>query len=118
MEIFKEFHFEAAHRLDHLPPEHQCARLHGHSYRLRVFIRGPINPATGFIMDFADVKAAAKPVLDQLDHHFLNEVPGMGVSTTENIARFIWNRLKPALPLLSEIELWETATCGVRYRGE
>ncbi|MBL0926779.1 MAG: 6-carboxytetrahydropterin synthase QueD [Phycisphaerales bacterium] len=118
MEIFKDFGFEAAHALPHLPEGHKCRRLHGHSYRLRVVLRGRIDPAMGWVRDFADVKAAVKPLIDDLDHAFLNEVPGLSVPTTENLARWIWQRLRPSLPELASVRVRETATSGVIYRGE
>jgi len=118
VEIFKDFKFEAAHRLPHLPDGHKCKNLHGHSYRLRVVLRGPIDPALGWVADFADVKAVVKPLIQQLDHAFLNEIEGLSQPTSENIAVWIWRKLKPALPHLAEVHLSETATSGCIYRGE
>jgi len=119
MEIFKEFTFEAAHRLPNVPPDHRCARLHGHSYRVCIHVSGEIDPTSGMVMDFADLKAAFKPIVDgSLDHYYLNEVPGLENPTSENLAHWIWERLKPALPQLSIIEVRETCTSGVIYRGE
>src|SRR5207245_2814702 len=86
MEIFKEFTFEAAHRLPNVPPGHKCARLHGHSFRVRVEIEGPLGQETGWVRDFADVTCAMQPVLDRLDHYCLNEVPGLENPTTEYLA--------------------------------
>ncbi len=118
MEIFKEFTFEAAHFLPNVPEGHKCKRLHGHSFRVRLYVRGPVEDGIGWVMDFADVKAAFKPILDRLDHYFLNEIEGLENPTSENIARWIWGELKPALPLLSKVELHETCTAGCVYRGE
>ncbi len=118
MEIFKEFKFEAAHRLSSLPEGHQCKRLHGHSYKVRVFLRGKVDPAVGWVVDFGAIKTAIQPLIDQLDHSFLNEVEGMGSSTSEGICLWIWRRLKPRLPGLSRLEVWETATAGAIYSGE
>ncbi|MER5325490.1 6-carboxytetrahydropterin synthase QueD [Streptosporangium roseum] len=117
MEIFREFTFEAAHRLPNVSPGHKCARLHGHSYRVEVHVRGEVDPATGWLMDFAELKAAFKPVLDQLDHYYLNEVPGLENPTSEVLAKWIWNRLIDVLPL-SGILVRETCTSGCLYRGE
>ncbi|GAA0742664.1 6-carboxytetrahydropterin synthase QueD [Dactylosporangium roseum] len=120
MEIFREFTFEAAHRLPQVPSGHKCARLHGHSYRLEVHVQGEVNPTPGWVMDFADIKAAVKPVIDQLDHYYLNEVPGLENPTSENLARWTWNELTKAdkpLPL-SAIVVRETCTSGCVYRGE
>ncbi len=118
MEIFKEFHFEAAHRLPNVPEGHKCARLHGHSFRVRLSIAGSVAEHEGWVMDFADLKAHFKPLLAQLDHYYLNEIPGLENPTSENIVRWIWQRLKPTLPQLAEIELRETCTSGCVYRGE
>ncbi len=119
MELFKEFTFEAAHRLPGVPPDHRCARLHGHSYRVTVHVSGEVDRESGMVMDFADVKAAFKPIADgYLDHYYLNDVEGLENPTSENLARWIWQRLSPELPQLSMIEVRETCTSGVRYRGE
>jgi 6-pyruvoyltetrahydropterin/6-carboxytetrahydropterin synthase len=119
MDVFREFGFEAAHRLPHVPDGHKCGRLHGHSYRVEVRIRGEVDPASGMVLDFAEIKAAFAPLLDQLDHRYLNEVDGLDNPTAENLARWIWIRLASALPLpLSEVAVRETCTSGVAYSGD
>jgi 6-pyruvoyltetrahydropterin/6-carboxytetrahydropterin synthase len=118
VEIFKSFTFEAAHSLPRVPPGHKCARLHGHSYALTVHLSGPVNDQTGWVMDFADIRAAVKPLLERLDHQCLNEIEGLENSTCENLAQWIWQRLKPALPLLSKIVINETQTSGCVYEGK
>jgi 6-pyruvoyltetrahydropterin/6-carboxytetrahydropterin synthase len=118
MEIFKEFRFEAAHSLPHLPEGHKCRNLHGHSYLVRVVVSGPVNEATGWVMDFADISRAFRPIFERLDHAFLNDLPGIGPSTTENLARWIWRELRPGVPLLARVEIWETPTSGCVYAGE
>jgi 6-pyruvoyltetrahydropterin/6-carboxytetrahydropterin synthase len=118
LEIFKIFTFEAAHRLPHVPEGHKCARLHGHSFRVALHVSGPVGAETGWVMDFADVKAAFGPTLDRLDHHYLNEIPGLENPTSENIARWIWREVRPRLPGLSRVVLHETCTAGCEYRGE
>ncbi len=117
MEIFKEIHVEAAHRLPNVPPGHKCARLHGHSFRIAVHVSGAIDPKLGWVQDFADIKQALQPVHDALDHRYLNDVPGLENPTSENLAVWIWTRLKPALPNLSRIVIHETCTSGCEYRG-
>ena len=117
MEIFKEFGFEAAHRLPHLPAGHKCSRLHGHSYRVRVWVRGELDPTLGWVMDFADLKRAFTPILLQLDHYYLNEVEGLSNPTAENVAVWIWRRLSPLLSSLSRVEVMETCTAGCIYEG-
>jgi 6-pyruvoyltetrahydropterin/6-carboxytetrahydropterin synthase len=118
MEIFKEFTFEAAHRLPNLPPEHKCSRLHGHSFHVRICVTGPVGDSSGWVMDFGDIKAVCKPVIDELDHRYLNEIEGLENPTSERIAQWLWQRIKPRLPQLSAVEVRETCTSGCRYRGE
>lgn len=118
MEIFKVFHIEAAHRLPNLPAGHKCGRLHGHSFRIKIYIRGEPDPATGWIVDFAELKAAFTPVFEQLDHHYLNEVSGLENPTSEHLARWIWQHLQASLPALSKVVVAETCTTGCVYRGE
>jgi 6-pyruvoyltetrahydropterin/6-carboxytetrahydropterin synthase len=118
MEIWKAFRVEAAHRLPHVPADHKCARLHGHSFRIELHVEGPLDPRLGWVMDFADLKRAFQPLYDQLDHHYLNEVPGLENPTSEQLARWIWQRLKPAVPLLSKVVVDETCTSGCAYRGD
>ncbi|MEU4570294.1 6-carboxytetrahydropterin synthase QueD [Micromonospora sp. NPDC023956] len=117
MEIFREFTFEAAHRLPNVPEGHKCARLHGHSYRVAVHVSGDVDPQAGWVMDFGDLKQAFEPVRDRLDHHYLNEVPGLENPTSEVLARWIWDRLADRLPL-SAVSVRETCTSGCVYRGE
>jgi len=118
MDVFREFTFEAAHRLPHVPEGHKCSRLHGHSFRVEVRVRGDIDPASGMVIDFAEIKAAFAPLLDRLDHYFLNEVEGLDNPTRENRAHWIWDRLIQPLPQLAEVVVRETCTSGVAYRGE
>jgi 6-pyruvoyltetrahydropterin/6-carboxytetrahydropterin synthase len=118
VEIFKEFTFEAAHRLPNVPSGHKCARLHGHSFNVSVHIVGPVADDTGWVRDFADLTCAMRPVLDELDHYYLNDVGGLENPTSEMLARWIWNRIHPALPELSHIVVRETCTSGCVYRGE
>jgi len=115
--IFKEFTFEAAHRLPFVPEGHKCFRLHGHSFRVEIHVTGDVDPATGWVMDFGDIKAAFKPLHNELDHNFLNEIPGLENPTSENLAVWIWDRLAEGLPELSRIVVRETCTSGCVYHG-
>lgn len=117
MEIYKEFVFESAHRLPNVPSDHKCATLHGHSYFVRVSVEGPVGAESGWVQDFSDIKNAFKPLHAQLDHSFLNDIPGLENPTSEILAAWIWDRLKLTLPMLSEIEVKETASSGCVYRG-
>ena len=117
MLIHKVFQVEAAHRLPNVPPGHKCARLHGHSFRIEVHVDGALDPTLGWVMDFADIKAAFQPIFDRLDHHYLNDVEGLENPTSERLAVWIWDRLKPRLPALARIVVHETCTSGCTYDG-
>ncbi|MDX1583076.1 MAG: 6-carboxytetrahydropterin synthase QueD [Thermoanaerobaculia bacterium] len=118
MEIFKEFRFEAAHRLPNVEPGHKCERLHGHSYRVVVHVDAPVEEESGWVMDFGRIAEAFSPVRNRLDHYYLNEIEGLENPTSEHLAKWIWARLKPTLPELSMIVVRETCTSGCIYRGE
>ncbi len=118
MDIYKEFYLESAHWLPHVPEGHKCGHLHGHSFKVIIKVSGEPNDQMGWIIDFSDIKAAFKPIYDQLDHACLNHVEGLENPTSENLVIWIWNELKPKLPQLSEIEVCETCTSGCIYRGE
>jgi len=117
MEIWKEFRFEAAHLLPNVPDGHKCKRLHGHSYRVRIYVDGELHPELQWVVDFADIAEAFEPLRRRLDHYYLNEIEGLANPTTEVVAGWIWARLKPTLPVLSAVEVGETCTSGCVYRG-
>lgn len=117
MELFKEFGFEAAHLLPNVPVGHKCARLHGHSFRVEVRLEGDVGTDSGWVIDFADLRSAWEPVHDQLDHRYLNDVPGLANPTSEVLAEWIWRELDPVLPGLAAITVRETCTSGCTYRG-
>ncbi|MEK9948626.1 MAG: 6-carboxytetrahydropterin synthase QueD [Verrucomicrobiales bacterium] len=118
MELRKTFQFEAAHHLPHLPEDHKCRRLHGHSFQVDVVVDGPCDPQLGWVMDYAEISQAFKPLWEQLDHHYLNEIEGLENPTSERVALWIWARLRPSLPLLKEVVVAETCTARCVYRGE
>ncbi len=115
--LFKEFQFEAAHHLPNVPAGHKCGRLHGHSFLVRLEITGEVDAHTGWVMDFAELKAAFKPVYNRLDHYYLNDIPGLENPTSEVLAKWIWDQMKPQLPLLSAVMIKETCTAGCVSRG-
>lgn len=117
MDIFKEFTFESAHRLPHVAPGHKCGRLHGHSFRCEIHIRGEVQDREGWVRDFADIKEAFQPLYARLDHNYLNEIEGLSNPTSENLARWIWQHLQPSLPELARIVVRETCTSGCVYDG-
>ena len=118
MEIYKEFRFEAAHRLPHVPEGHKCARLHGHSFKATIYLRGDVQSETGWVMDFGQLKAAFQPLYEQLDHYYLNDIEGLENPTSEMLARWIWRKLRPALPRLCKVVVNETCNSGCIYQGE
>ena len=118
VELSKSFTFEAAHSLPTFPEGHKCRRLHGHSFRVEVFVAGEVDERSGYLVDYGEIKAACEPVRKQLDHYHLNEIAGLENPTAENLARWIWERLAPALPALAAVRVHETCTSGCEYRGE
>jgi 6-pyruvoyltetrahydropterin/6-carboxytetrahydropterin synthase len=117
MEIFKEFTFEAAHRLPRVPDGHKCGRLHGHSFRAEIHVSGTVDPDSGWVLDFADIKTAFEPLRDLLDHSYLNDIPGLENPTSEEIARWVWERLVLSLPGLHRVVVHETCNSGVAFQG-
>ena len=118
IEIYKEFMFEAAHKLPYVPNGHKCGRLHGHSFLVRLYLSGDVDPKTGWLIDFGDVKNIFKPIYDQLDHYYLNDIKGLENPTSEVLAKWIWDKTHPLLPLLSKVEVKETCTAGCIYTPE
>lgn len=118
MEIYKVFKFDAAHRLPEVGKAHRCAEVHGHSFRVEIYISGPVDSRFGWVMDFAEMDKAFQPVIDQLDHKYLNDIEELMNPTSENIARWIWKRLHVQLPQLSKIVVQESPDTGCIYRGD
>jgi len=117
MEIFKVYKFDAAHRLPHVGEGHKCSEIHGHSFRIEIHIRGKVDDRMGWVMDFAEIDKAFQPLLDQLDHKYLNDVEGLSNPTSENLAGWIWERLVSQLPQLSKIVVQESPESGCIYSG-
>ncbi len=117
VELSKTFTFEAAHSLPTFPAGHKCRRLHGHSFKVAVVVAGEVDDARGYLVDYGEIKAAFAPLLDQLDHYHLNEIPGLENPTSEVLSKWIYDRLKPSLPLLSKIIVYETCTSVCTYEG-
>ncbi len=118
MELRKSFQFEAAHLLPRLPKSHKCRRLHGHSFKVEIVVAGECDPKLGWLMDYADITKAFRPIWEKLDHRHLNDIAGLENPTSEEIAVWIWKKLKPKLPMLREVVVAETCTARAVYRGE
>ena len=117
-EISKSFQLEAAHRLPNVPAGHKCERLHGHSFQVTVHVRGEVDPHLGWVVDFAEITRAWQPLHDLLDHHYLNEVPGLENPTSEHLARFILERLRVPGASLSAVSVAETCTARCTVYAE
>ena len=116
--LIHEFKFEAAHRLPRVPEGHKCARLHGHSFKVEINIVGPVDPHTGWLIDFGELHEIWRPISDRLDHHYLNEIPGLENPTSEVLAKWIWDELAPKMPWLDLVTLFETCDARCEYRGK
>lgn len=117
VELTKEYRFEAAHFLPRVPAGHKCSRVHGHSYKVEVAVQGPVDPETGWLIDFGVIDEAWHELFLRFDHHNLNDVPGLENSTCENIAIYVWKALHDRIPALSAVTVWETADSKCTYRG-
>lgn len=116
--LVKKFDFEAAQSLSNFPGEHKCRKLHGHSFVLEVAVTGEVDPQTQLFYDHAKISDALQPILEKLDHSYLNEIPGLENPTLETLVKWFWDKLQPQLPGLSEIKLQETPRAWCIYRGE
>jgi 6-pyruvoyltetrahydropterin/6-carboxytetrahydropterin synthase len=116
--LSKSFHFEAAHDLPSFPEGHKCRRLHGHSFRFDVVVEGEVPPEKGYLVDYGDIKKVTDPIVARLDHYYLNDIEGLQNPTSENISKWLWDALKPLLPLLSAIIVHETCTSTCHYAGK
>ncbi len=117
VELVREYRFEAAHRLPHVPEGHKCRRLHGHSFRVEVTVQGPVDVSTGWFLDYGLLDEAWRPLFERLDHHYLNEVDGLENPTSEILARWIFDRLRGPLPSIAAVTVFETCDARCVYRG-
>lgn len=115
--IAKRFTFDAAHRLDRLPPDHKCHRMHGHTYEVEIILHGPVDEK-GFVVDYAVIELAWQPIFDTIDHRILNDILGLDVPTTENLLRWMFDKIaldkRPAVATLktalAKIRIYESST--------
>lgn len=113
IELQKTWHFESARRLTGLPPDHRCARLHGSSFTVEVTVEAPMDPVTGWAVDFDVMEREWAIVHAQLDHRLLNEVPGLENPTTEHIAFWLLERLKFEGATVRKVAVAELPTAKV-----
>ncbi len=118
IEIYKEFSFDSAHYLPNVPEGHKCKNMHGHTYHVKISAKGPIDATLGWVEDFGHFKKVWEPIVHEIDHKVLNDVPGLENPTAELIAVWIWNRMIDKIPYLHSVEVKETLTSGAIYRGE
>ena len=116
--LVREFRFEAAHKLPRVPAGHKCQRLHGHSFKIELAVKGPVDPSAGWFIDYAVLYDAWKPLYDALDHNYLNDVEGLENPTSEILAKWIWDRLKSGLPSLERVTVFETCDARCEYEGD
>lgn len=115
MIVTKQFTFHAAH---YIPDHPHCGKMHGHTYKVEVSIKGSLDNATGMVIDFSHIKTIVQPLINKLDHNLINKT--IQIPTAENIAVWFWKHIKKNLHsfyTLSEVKIFETETCWVAYRG-
>lgn len=117
VELVKDFRFEAAHFLPNVAEGHKCRRIHGHSFRGEIAVRGPVDPHLGWVIDFAELRKAVDPLVHRLDHYLLNDIAGLENPTAERLAIWIWHELAPQLPGLHRVTIEETCTSRCHYYG-
>lgn len=117
-EVTRSYRVDAAHRLPNVPEGHKCGRMHGHGFRIDVTVRGPVGKETGWVVDFAEIDRAARPLVESLDHRALNDVEGLSNPTSEHLAKWLWDRLAPPLPGLAEVVVSEGPDSRCVYRGK
>jgi 6-pyruvoyltetrahydropterin/6-carboxytetrahydropterin synthase len=115
--LVHEFRFEAAHRLPRVPPGHKCARLHGHSFKIELTVEGPVDPHTGWFIDFGELSDAWAPLHALLDHNYMNDIEGLENPTSEVLAHWIWERMRKTVPSLVRVTVFETCDARCEYEG-
>ncbi len=114
-ELTQQFTIESARYLPFLPPEHPCSRMHGHSFKIELVLRGELKKSTGWLVDYNDIKKIAAPIITLLDHQELNKIAGLENPTTENITHWLYQKVKAQLPELYQVVVSETKDTSCRY---
>ena len=118
VELVKEYRFEAAHRLPQVPAGHKCARLHGHSFKIELAVAGAVDAKSGWFIDYGRIDEVFEPIRQRLDHYYLNEIEGLENPTSEHLARWLWEKVKPRVPELCAVVVHETCDARCIYRGD
>lgn len=118
IKLTKTFYFDAAHNLKLVPKEHKCSKIHGHTFRVDISVKGEIDNKYGWVMDFAEIKKFVNPIIKILDHNHLNTIEGLGNGTSEILSIWLWDKIKPLLPQLCLVEVWESKNSKCSYSGE
>ncbi|MBU1699208.1 MAG: 6-carboxytetrahydropterin synthase QueD [Candidatus Eisenbacteria bacterium] len=118
VELVRTFTFQAAHYLPKVSEDHKCRHMHGHAYRVEVSLRGPVNPETGWLVDFGEIAIVLDPIRKELDHTILNEIPGLENPTAEILSAWIWQRVTAGIPYLHRVSVFESENSGCHYLGD
>ena len=118
VELSRKYRFSAAHSLPKVPLDHKCRRLHGHSYEVEVVLHGAVDPETGWLIDYGEIDAVVAPIVADLDHRTLNDLPGLENPTSEALCGWLWHRLSDGLPGLYRVSVAETCAAACHYYGD
>jgi len=118
MIVYKKFNIESARSIPNLPKTHPCHHIHGHSFKIIISVKGPVNKQNGFVTDFQDIDDAFSSFKKELDHSYLNDIEGLQNPTSENICIWIWDKIQSSLPNIYKIEIKETDSTGCIYKGK
>ncbi|MBY0554978.1 6-carboxytetrahydropterin synthase QueD [bacterium] len=111
----QHFHIESARFLPNLPKNHPCSNMHGHSFKIVLTLKGDLDPKIGWVMDYHEITTVMQPLLKQLDHKVLNEVPGLENPTSELLAKWIYEKALVQIPLLQKVSIMETTSTECTY---
>ena len=114
-ELKQHFQIESARFLPYLPASHPCSRTHGHSFKIILTLVGSLDQKVGWVMDYNEIGAVMKPLLNEIDHRVLNEVPGLENPTSELLAKWIYDRVVQKIPMLKDVSIAETPSTECRY---
>jgi 6-pyruvoyltetrahydropterin/6-carboxytetrahydropterin synthase len=117
VELKQHFQIESARFLPNLPKSHPCSNVHGHSFKIILTLKGPVDEKLGWLMDYHEINQVMQPILKELDHKVLNEVAGLENPTSENLSKWIYDKVILKISILTEVNISETPTTECVYRG-